>query len=204
MRCVPSGAKLRDVWWENGISGRCQKNGWEREEFGEKLLLKAGSTRKRRKRERICSLFSLVWLPTLGSRYGNEARGCLGPWGLLLLKCRFYRRTHECVGGMLNPISRRLDEAREACGSREGRDLWRCNEEAQYRDFLIGQMDTWVGLGGVWILGGAVKLMKDFSSHLGYVAPVSIFPSYVNYRGWNVHRGVLGRANCHWMYQEVF
>lgn len=81
-----------------------------------------------------------------------------------------------CVWGcMLNPISRKLDEGPEAYGSRKDRDLGRCNEEVQYRDFLLRQMDTWVGLGGAWILGGAVKLMKDFSSHLGYVAPVSIF-----------------------------
>lgn len=202
MRCVPSGSELGAIWWEIGISGGCQEN-WVRERrIWWEAVLKAGSARKRREKERIFSLFSLVWLPTLANRY-KEARGCLGPWGLLLQKCRFYRRTQEC-GGILSSVSRMFDEGPEAYGSRKGRDLWRCNEEPQQGDILIRQMNTWVGLGGAWILGGAVKLMKDFSSHLGYVASVSLFPSHVNYRGWKAHWGVLGRTQCHWMYQEVF
>ena len=202
MTCVSRGAKLRATWWENGISGGCQENAWEREEFGEKPFLKAGSTRKRRRRERIYSLFSLVWLPTLGSRSGNEARGCLGPEASCYRNIDFIGgHMSMCVGVCWILISRRLDEA---CGSRESRDLWRCNEEAQYRDFLVRQMDTWMGLDGAWILEGAVKLMKDFSSHLGYVAPVNLFSSRVSYSGWNVHWGMLGRAKRHGVYQEVF
>lgn len=161
---------------------------WEKEEFGEKLLLKVGSARKRRKRERICSLLSLIRLATLRSRYGNKTRGYL-PWGLLLQKCRFRWKTHEC-GGYEEPVSRMLDEGPEVCGSR--RDPWRQNGEAQQGGFLVRQMDSQVGLGGALILGGA------------YVVPVSLFPYHLNYRGWNVNWGVLGRPNCCWMYQEVF
>ena len=101
---------------------------------------------------------------------------------------------HMNAGSIRSPTSRMLKEDSEACNTvglgeqRRQRGQWRCDgvSENAMRSIRKGislrRRIPWWRL-GAGILGGAVELMKGFSSHTCYAVPVSFLSSPLNFRG---------------------